>query len=513
MPVSFEIFPSIGISRVGTSSKFFVGPEPNVPLDLVRRDANGGLLRQAARFRIYECDRDANGVLQNAREIPLPEARIEWAVHLVNRKAAALRFNGGRPTTKRRNKATGDDSQDRHLIIDPGIKQISNPGEVVQFDGVFGALPVSLGSAFMQSDGRLCVIGGNGTSGGSGKIRNFADNDGWHDDMGDGPVTASITRGGQTITAKPAWVVVAPPDFAPEISNVVTMYDVLFDRAVARGIFPEPPIIFYDRMVRPILERARNMQWVNRQARLGYDDTLSGGHGPDGGRGNFDFGALGDKTTPAAARLEVFRLLRDPAEETGPAGVSRRKHMPRLNDDNDTGEVLPLTRQQYRALKLWAQGQFETTDPAPPPESEPDAVTRVALQACAGAGLFPGIEMGRIVWEPRIYFPDEAFRFSPEVVRPGEITGRNAVPWQADFWQCRWEENENLNEQGLGWWPAQRPDDVLKSAAMDPVPWTRGLEEKNDVLVANWHRLGFVKQDPANPGVFLEQDRDPTLPP
>jgi hypothetical protein len=31
-------------------------------------------------------------------------------------------------------------------------------------------------------------------------------------------------------------------------------------------------------------------------------------------------------------------------------------------------------------------------------------------------------------------------------------------------------------------------------------------------MIDNWHRLGFVKEDPANPGVFIEQDRDQKLP-
>ena len=45
----------------------------------------------------------------------------------------------------------------------------------------------------------------------------FANNDKWHDDVADGPVTAVVTLPGQEPVAvhHPSWVTVAPPDFAP----------------------------------------------------------------------------------------------------------------------------------------------------------------------------------------------------------------------------------------------------------------------------------------------------------
>jgi hypothetical protein len=115
--------------------------------------------------------------------------------------------------------------------------------------------------------------------------------------------------------------------------------------------------------------------------------------------------------------------------------------------------------------------------------------------------------------EPNRYLDHEAFRLSPAAVKPGEITQGNALPWQADFWQCRWEESDDggTTKKRLGWWPAQRPDDVLTNANARPVAWARGLDNSGEAMVANWHRLGFVKQDPANPGVFIEQERDPAL--
>jgi hypothetical protein len=508
MPTTFEIFPAIGIARVGTSDEFFIGPEPDVPLDLRRRDGQTNLRGQAARFRVFECERDAAGKLESATEVTADAATIEWGVHLVNRKAAADRFDGG----GRRNNATGNDAADAPLIIDSGPQRLASPALSVNVAGRFKGVSVPLGRLITEPNGRLCVIGGRGDSRSPGNqpIVNFADNDDWHDDVSDGPITATIRRGGQTVTAKSSWVVVAPPDFAPEIPNIISLYDVLLDLGVKRQLMTPPPIVFFDKHIEPILKRAMLMQWVNRAARLGYEDTQSGGHS-SGGPGDFAamIKQLNDPTTPNAPRQRIFRLLRDPTTGNVPS-PTRLKHMPRLNDDADSGSVLPLTALQFRAFKEWSDGRFQKAEP-PGTSNEllPDALTRVALEACAGGAFFPGIEIGRIIRDPTKYESDEIFRLLQTAVRPGDITARNALPWQADYHQCRWEE-ESGNKR-LGWWPAQRPDEVLKNATDDPVPWARGLADRGESYVKHWFRLGFVKRSAADPDVFLEDERDPTL--
>src|SRR5829696_2941913 len=92
MTTSYEIHPSIGIARVGTSNEFFIGPEPDGTRPPRHRDDAGNLLRQGARFRVYRCERDENRSLLGATEV-IPEAgTIAWTVHLANRKAAGERF-------------------------------------------------------------------------------------------------------------------------------------------------------------------------------------------------------------------------------------------------------------------------------------------------------------------------------------------------------------------------------------------------------------------------------------
>jgi L-Lysine epsilon oxidase N-terminal len=91
MPTTFEIHPTIGIARVGTSEESFIGLEPGLPAPTTYRDAAGDLLRQAARFRVFRCERGTNGELTSATDVT-PTSTIDWTVRLGNRKAAAPQF-------------------------------------------------------------------------------------------------------------------------------------------------------------------------------------------------------------------------------------------------------------------------------------------------------------------------------------------------------------------------------------------------------------------------------------
>jgi L-Lysine epsilon oxidase N-terminal/L-lysine epsilon oxidase C-terminal domain len=522
MPKTLEIHPAIGIARVGRSQKFFIGPEPDGQAPAKYRDENGELLRQAARFRVFECDRDQNGKLLAATEITTDRAQITWTVHLVNRKAAAplFLFNSGvnQDLTKRRNNATGNDTTDASLIIDPGPRSVSAPGVTEKFDaGKFRGGLVPLGEMTMEPNGRLVVVGGFGTSdsrtptGGHVNIGSFADNDSWFDDVGDGPVEATITFNdtGQTKTALAAWVIVAPPDFAPEVYNLITLYDVLYDLGVQRQILTAPATPFFNKDIAPILDRALGYQWVNRQARQGYDAPGPGGHGP-GGPGDFSsvIAELNDPTTGEDLRKMVFSLLRNPE---GASTAPKFLRMPRLNDSEDSGDVLPLTKTQYKIMQAWATSNFVKQSPASAePELMPDALTRVALQSCSGGGFFPGIEAGRVMRDASKYMAKEPYRLAPDKIKPGQVTERNAVPWQADFFLCRWEEGAGSGLKRLGWWPAQRPDDVLlENNPNQPVPWARGLGNDFMSMVNKWHQLGIVvkQTNPDGSVVFFERER------
>lgn len=168
----------------------------------------------------------------------------------------------------------------------------------------------------------------------------------------------------------------------------------------------------------------------------------------------------------------MFARLRDP-NRTG-ADVVRQAnltYMPPLSGDEGfttNGEPstwFSLLPHQYEAMRRWADGDFESdwTGPAPGPQSiaqltvaeQPDALDRAASEACVGGPFFPGIEMTYTSRDPSLYA--EPHRLRPDLA-PGDVTKRMAVPWHADFYECR-----------SRWWPAQRPDEVITQAEYEAV--------------------------------------------
>jgi L-Lysine epsilon oxidase N-terminal len=85
-----------------------------------------------------------------------------------------------------------------------------------------------------DAKGNLIFLGGRGHSSTflPGPPPGFANNPGWHDDISDGPVDATIQlKDGRTYQAIGAWVITAPPDFAPGVRAFVTGYDLIFETA------------------------------------------------------------------------------------------------------------------------------------------------------------------------------------------------------------------------------------------------------------------------------------------
>ena len=110
-------------------------------------------------------------------------------------------------------------------------------------DGQFFESFVDLGELRTDDRGRLVFLGGSGVSASNPpgmQPVTFANNDGWHDDVSDGPVTAEVRFGGKLLKVDPAWVVVAPPNYAPLQKSVRTMWDLMRDVAVKAGQIPAP---------------------------------------------------------------------------------------------------------------------------------------------------------------------------------------------------------------------------------------------------------------------------------
>jgi len=469
------------------------------------KDARQRVKRQGARFRIYEYTLNDSGVATKVREITAAEAHIEWDVHLANRKAAAHRFpngalrNEGVPPAK--------------LIVDAGGQQIAGRDQAMKrLQGRFmDAIDVPLGDLLTDSAGRLIVLGGFGKSQPFPAGRpadpadDFANRKGWCDDTSDGPVRATVRLNGsaEAVDADPAWVIVGPPDFAPPIENVVTLYDLVYSM-MAKHVDPslrvtDATTISFTSDIYPILKRASRLPWVS--------DTSAQGHG-EGRGGAFlsQLKALSSTTQPVQVRNRVFLRLRNPAGGGG--------DMPKLPVD-DKGlpdpdlEMPSLTEEQYARMKRWAQGHFDADWPGHEPPAvafdrlpdleKPKALDRAALESCVGGPLFPGIEVGRVMLEEATYDKKRPFRIHAHL-RPGTLTERMALPWQSDFFDCGFEE-------GADWWPGQRPINVFRGTervAWMPPRW--GWH----TLAKKWSRLGFVvEKKVAGTSSFVEEERDP----
>jgi hypothetical protein len=521
--LSYRIHPAIGIARVGSSPLgWFFGPEsPGVLANLADplvsqpangryKDAPGSLKRQAARFRIYEYD-DARGTPTPVREITAAEADIVWKVQLVNRKAAGPKIfakgdrNPGVPRPR--------------LIVDSGLQSIASgtPAPVAlsgTFQGSHAApVPVPLGELRVDTQGRLVALGGFGRSfspaGAPLNPLETFNHDDWCDDTADGPVRAQLRlRGTGEVIAESqvdaGWLVVGPPDFAPAIDNVISLFDVAYDVAHARfGIHLDPDLdlgrVSFTRHIYPILRRAADVYWVE-------GDLYADGHRP-ASRGDFLepglFALLRDNdSTPASdsfrRRNQVFRRLRAP---DGSAG-----DMPALASELDSGRQPALTTVQYDLMRRWAAGLFENDwpnalPPTQPPlvpldqlplAAQPAALDKAALDACVGASFYPGIEVWRVVRDrPALY--RAPLRIADSVV-PGTLTVGLALPWQSDFLAC-----------GSTWWPAQRPNVVVRRGV--PATWDDGSGNNFDFTTRLWQQMGFVRPA-AGADRFVEDERD-----
>src|SRR6188472_2851393 len=106
-------------------------------------------------------------------------------------------------------------------------------------------------------------MGSSGSAVPGSNANRFGNNDLWYDDTSDGPVDATVHIAGREIPVTGAWVVVAPPNYAPGIESVVTMYDLLFEVATVLAPDLRPARPSFTRMIYPLFARLVQNQWVN----------------------------------------------------------------------------------------------------------------------------------------------------------------------------------------------------------------------------------------------------------
>ncbi len=488
MAWTFKIFPPIGVARLGNCPSdgpvdFYIGPE--IPGSVIvpqngYKDAQGRVRRQAARFRIFGWE---DGVFMG--EITATVADISWTVELANTKAAFNQFQGtGHTNGPLRNPSISDRSS---LMITPGPRTIGLGGQAFFDTGQFLNTPVPLGEIQTDSAGRLLVLGGFGTSGSpiNAPLTTFANNDGWHDDVSDGPVTATVTLAKKTYLATGAWVICPPPRFAPPVTHGISLYDTLLQAMVDRYGYPVPTTPSFTNDVYPILRSQILTQWVSSKLPNSFYASLL---------------AVIPPPATAAQRLAVFQQFRPPA--TPPTEATPHLMPAVWTDyfaDATTGGWInhPLTFTQYAVLQAWAAGNFINDwvgYPGPGTVVTPDGLTRAALENCSGGPFFPGIETSFLTRDQYPYL--EPFRLDWTQLRAGDLTRQNAVPWQTDFNDCQFQAP-------LSWWPSARPDDVFTATSNNYVSWDRGVKSPAD-MVSLWSGLGFLVQ---SGNAIVEVDR------
>ena len=515
--VSAAIYPPIGVCRVGNSqNEFFIGPEvpdPRPQQPGFYRDATGALKRQAARFRIYGLN--ANG--DPVRELTASEARITWHVHLVNQKAAWYQFQLALDIPEAANARlsalrNASIANRRQLVMDPGPSKISGVDQNgAPLSGQFLGRAVYLGELRTDEAGCLIVLGGHGVSASydGRQAVTFANNDGWYDDVSDGPVTADVEFEGTSLSVQPAWVIVAPPDYAPMQKSVRTMWDLMRDTAIKAGFLPGPPLPSFMQDILPIFERLTNLQWVN----AGFASAFGFG-------GPFNF-----------ATSEWARKLSDP----GPANRGMRKILANQFREfaRDSWSPLPfpwlygdamnippaktprqhasLTDTQMRFLRQWAAGEFiadydpESQPPRQidqvPPAQQPDLLTRAAMEFCLADAFHPGCEMPWPMRAPGMYMAPFRLKHAPPNSKepnygmyltstitsspsgplnrgqvPGGITRWMAIPWQTDAASCRAGYDKMYDPYLPTFWPARVPNQVMSEADYNTV-----MDTNNDL--------------------------------
>lgn len=533
--LEYRIHPSVGVARMGDSpTHFTVAAEPpgfvrsslrqlddpttpgDDPLDSVpAKDPSGHLVKQAARFRVFAyhwADDDPEGLPTDVWEVTAEHAQLEWQVRVANRKAGVDEPNAPDAVTL--------DGRD--------------PDYVGQRRSMAAPDRLGLGSVALDADGTLLVIGGDGAAELEGDPSHVPDwlehnpsldpedasllgldheyNGGWVDDAGDGWVAVTVHpvdghHDGLEPTYRPAWVVLAPPDFAPDAPHLVSLHDVLLDRAEARfaavrwfndvdlGLRSPDPDLDVARLLRAMTD----LRWLTPFAA----DT-SAPQAVDALAKHPHASSLAD--APAAERGLARSLLAPHLTvDTGPEPIYR----PLATDAREWSEargllatdtppepaVLPwarhvaMPRVMSRWLDMWSVEPERLTRRSPERTRRlPAALDEAHLRSMVGGPFRPGIEVGADALRAVRWSFRRGATHGHVDVRvegdPGDLTFDLGVPWQVTY--------QRDQER---WWPTIRPVEVVPDGADAPVAFDRDEATGGRLnLLERWHELGVVRR-------------------
>jgi len=496
--------------------------------------------------------------------------------------------------------ALNDPARVRKLTIDPGPRTVSGKAAAaVRFDRAtpvsyvdastgkimvvndyprsfpadsFPALdtpagPITtLGEIATDANGRLLVLGGYGRAAGwrlgaAAPLENDVNNDQWFDDTSDGPVSAVVVfTDGTHATVHGAWVTATDPSFAPQILNVVSLWDDMYDSWVrqlglapeiydeARGGYQTSYQPTFDDQIAPIFRSAALQQWAVNLSQRGVSahNSLTSITAADD-----------PSTTPLAGMVAIFR---NPFKPDDTNTTLMPLHL------GDAGEAfLTLRKTQYFFLERWNTGKGSYRAGAGTALGPGELLDKATLVNCLGGRFSPGIDLTFVMRQPAIYVqPWRTSGAGPFRVRarplayagitgarplltagyvplhvegnglePGDLSKFLAIPWHTDYNSCATHPpspNPPGNRTVFWSWPAQRPvavyaaEDVAWGSdappdatapftpqwVLGPQRWSvRGegtdspaaenwgrFQNRLDML-ASWQRIGVIIQAPA----------------
>lgn len=391
----------------------------------------------------------------------------------------------------------------------------ANPPENEQID--------SLGEMLTDSEGRLLVVGAFGKASGfkndgsydpNATLEHDVNNNNWFDDTADGPVNAVLLfeDGTKTEIEGSSWVVTTDPSYAPQIPNVVSLWEDMYNTWVEQ--FDLEPTLFdkdntdeipvtnpeynlgigynpsyqpnFENQIKPILNAAHLQMWAT--------NLVSEGQGAHK--------KVAEQSMENPTWKSMMAFMRNPNIDNNDNPENGTRMPLSLGDSEE--DFLAFSRTQYFFIYQWLiANQVSSGSILGPGES----LDRNVLGNCLGGRFSPGIEMTFIVRDTFLYQPwktgtdfnaNGPFRINQEKidytnlnqpvlgvgytplrtdqVQPGDICKFMSVPWHTDYNSCATHTTvPNLQNSKMTYWswPAQRPvavytyDDLVCNGGLD----------------------------------------------
>ncbi|GAA3938014.1 LodA/GoxA family CTQ-dependent oxidase [Litoribacillus peritrichatus] len=587
------------------------------------RDEDGNLKKQAARFRIYAYDFDGEDSYpggagtQVVVGTTLADGRtvkdLIWSSHLANKKAAAYNvvnnkgieaYANNQVPQMRNPEVHGTIDSDyrlNRLMIDAGPRAISaSSGDIAKFNrcseakcvqtgGEIVPLPKypirfpedtndelyepsgpldTLGEIRTDDEGRLLVLASSGNAVGQYdeygvpiQMTGDLNNVGWFDSASDGPVNVTLVfDDGSTEEAFGAWVVCGDPAYAPQIRNVVSVWDDVYNMFV-RDLGLQPDLYGFTHHedkcqykptykpnftqdIQPIFIACNLQRWTANLPPLALHAHTA-------------VEAITEDNDPNETIMAALNFIRNPNKDETNIGAPL---MP-LSLGAAGTSFLTVTKTQYFMLEQWSKNQFEKGEGT---ALGPGEILDMASMAnCLGGRYVPGIEVSYTIMEKDIYQQDwktsgsgpfrikqypltyeELSKDKPYLnigwiplhnmtdgLEPGDISKFMAIPWQTDYNSCSIHataiNTDGVNESNgaestLYWsWPSQRPDAVyvaeeVYNNVLPQQKWSirgKGTYAVNPASAAtfqdplqsvqDWDKIGIIVQ-----GTNIDGDRE-----